>query len=126
MSAHLYEVQKYLTVTNHLYSPYGVMASKKWWDTLSAADRKLVHDALWEARVFQREEARKASDAALTVIKSAGVKVSDLEAGERWRISKRLEYVVAQIAGNVGLTLWIEVTNTLNDVRAEKRASLKQ
>jgi hypothetical protein len=34
--------------------------------------------------------------------------------------------LLAQIAGNVGLTLWIEVTNTLNDVRAEKRASLKQ
>jgi TRAP-type C4-dicarboxylate transport system substrate-binding protein len=101
------------------------MASKQWWDTLSASDRKLVRDAFAEARIFQREEARKASDAALATIKSAGVKVSELEAGERWRISKRLEFVVAQIAGNVGLQLWIEVTNTLNDVRTEKRASLK-
>lgn len=125
VSARLHEVQKYLTVTNHLYSPYGVMASKQWWDALSASDRKLVRDAFAEARIFQREEARKASDAALATIKSAGVKVSELEAGERWRISKRLEFVVAQIAGNVGLQLWIEVTNTLNDVRTEKRASLK-
>lgn len=126
VSARLHEVQKYLTVTNHLYSPYGVMASKQWWDALPAADRKLVRDALWEARVLQREEARKASEAALATIKGAGVKVSELEVGERWRISRRLEQVVAQIAGNVGVQLWIEVTNTLNDVRTEKQANTKQ
>lgn len=125
VSARLHEVQKYLTVTNHLYSPYGVMASKKWWETLSDADRKLVRDAFAEARVFQREEARKASDAALATIKSAGVKVSELDAGERWRISKRLEYVVAQIAGNVGIQYWIEVTQALNEVRTDKKTNPK-
>lgn len=41
-------------------------------------------------------------------------------------LEARLEQVVAQTAGNVGLQLWIEVANTLNDVRTEKKASLKQ
>jgi tripartite ATP-independent transporter DctP family solute receptor len=125
VSARLHEVQKYLTVTNHLYGAYGVMASKKWWETLPAADRKLVRDAFAEARLFQREEAHKASDAALATIKGAGVKVSNLEAGERWRISRRLERVVGQIASNVGVDVWIDVTNTLNDVRSQKSPSPK-
>jgi len=35
LSSKFYEIQKYLTVTNHVYSPWIVLASKKWWDGLS-------------------------------------------------------------------------------------------
>ncbi len=82
---------------------------------------QLVDQGPFEARLFQREEACKASDAALATIKAADVKVSDLDAGERWRISRRLEQVVGQIASNVGLPVWIEVTSTLNDTRSQKK-----
>jgi tripartite ATP-independent transporter DctP family solute receptor len=37
LSSKFYEVQKYLTVTNHVYSPWIVLVSKKWWDQLSKA-----------------------------------------------------------------------------------------
>lgn len=32
LSSRFYGVQKYLAVTHHVYSPWIVMASKKWWD----------------------------------------------------------------------------------------------
>ncbi|MGH8430468.1 MAG: DctP family TRAP transporter solute-binding subunit, partial [Solimonas sp.] len=35
LSSKFYEVQKYLSVTNHVYSPWIVLVSKKWWDGLS-------------------------------------------------------------------------------------------
>ncbi|WP_296236024.1 TRAP transporter substrate-binding protein, partial [uncultured Pseudomonas sp.] len=35
LSSKFYEVQKYLTVTNHVYSPWIVTVSKRWWDGLS-------------------------------------------------------------------------------------------
>ena len=38
VSSKFYEVQKYLTVTNHVYSPWIVTVSKKWWDTLTPLD----------------------------------------------------------------------------------------
>jgi len=123
VSARIHEVQKFLTITNHTYTPYGVMASKKWWNTLSPADQKIIRDAFWDTRIYQRRECRKASDAAMTVIKGSGVKVSELAVGERARIGKRLESVIAQIANNVGLVLWIELNNDLNDYRAQKRAT---
>uniref|UniRef100_UPI0027392F78 DctP family TRAP transporter solute-binding subunit n=1 Tax=Stenotrophomonas sp. YIM B06876 TaxID=3060211 RepID=UPI0027392F78 len=45
VSSKFYEVQKYLTVTNHVYSPWIVTVSKKWWDTLSSAEKKVLQDA---------------------------------------------------------------------------------
>jgi hypothetical protein len=40
LSSKFYEVQKYLTVTNHVYSPWIVLVSKKYWDGLSKASRR--------------------------------------------------------------------------------------
>lgn len=40
LSSKFYEVQKYLTVTNHVYSPWIVTVSKKWWDQLTPAEQK--------------------------------------------------------------------------------------
>ncbi len=40
LSSKFYEVQKYLTVTNHVYSPWIVLVSKKYWDGLSKAEQK--------------------------------------------------------------------------------------
>ena len=123
VSARIHEVQKFLTITNHTYTPYGVMAAKKWWMTLSAADQKIIRDAFWDTRIYQRQESRKAAEAAMAVIKNSGVKVSELAVGERARIANRLERVIAQIAGTVGLPLWIELNNDLNENRAQKRAA---
>lgn len=35
LSSRFYEVQKYLTVTHHVFSPWIVLVSKKWWDRRS-------------------------------------------------------------------------------------------
>jgi tripartite ATP-independent transporter DctP family solute receptor len=42
LSSKFYEVQKYLSVTNHVYAPWIVTVSKKWWDTLSPAEQKVL------------------------------------------------------------------------------------
>ena len=53
-----YEVQKYLTLTNHGYIGFAVMANKKAYDALPASYRK----ALDEAVVAARDSERKASE----------------------------------------------------------------
>jgi len=117
VSARLHEVQKYLTITKHLYGAYGVMASKKWWDSLNRGDQELIRKAFWEARIFQRAESQRATDESLATIKAAGMKVAELDPGERWRISYRLEKVIAPVAENAGLPLWIETTTELSRLR---------
>jgi hypothetical protein len=41
----------------------------------------------------------------------------DCDPGERWRISYRLEKVIAPVAENAGLPLWIETTTELSRLR---------
>jgi TRAP-type transport system periplasmic protein len=121
VSGRIHEVQKYMTITNHVYNPFGVMASKKWWQTLSSADQKIIRDAFWDTREFQREESRKAAIAAMAEIKKSGVQISELAPGERNRISNRLNDVIARIAVNVGLPLWIKANDQLAAVRGGKK-----
>ncbi|HSQ79677.1 MAG TPA: TRAP transporter substrate-binding protein [Casimicrobiaceae bacterium] len=62
MSAKLYQVQKYLTLTGHVYSPALILMSKAKWDGLSAADRQAFHEAAIDAvranraRIYQDEK----------------------------------------------------------------------
>eukprot|EP01035_Chromulina_nebulosa_P002932 gene2932-4000_t len=60
-----YEVQKYLTVTNHVYSPWIVLVSKKYWDGLSKAEQKVLLDAAKKSRDFERQDTRAEADKAL-------------------------------------------------------------
>jgi tripartite ATP-independent transporter DctP family solute receptor len=51
-SRKLWEVQKYIILTGHVYFPWHWVASKKWFDGLSAADQKLISAAVQEARAY--------------------------------------------------------------------------
>lgn len=51
-SRKLWEVQKYIIKTGHVYFPWHWVASKKWFDGLSAADQKLIRDAVQQARAY--------------------------------------------------------------------------
>jgi len=61
LTSKFYDVQKYLSVTNHVYTANPVVISKKTWDKLSPADQKIVQDAVLEAGAFQRKTSREAS-----------------------------------------------------------------
>ena len=63
------EVQKYLTVTNHMYNPQSVLASKKKWDALTRDEQAILVSAAAEATKWQRETARKLSDESLATLK---------------------------------------------------------
>lgn len=78
----MFEVQKYLTVTNHIYNPQIVIMSKKAWDKLNEDERKVIQDAAAEARDFQRKVSRSQSDEALAELKKAGMQVTELPAEE--------------------------------------------
>ncbi len=47
----IYEVAKYLSLTNHMHSGFFLIASKKFMDTLTEAQRKVLRDAALEAQV---------------------------------------------------------------------------
>ncbi len=81
LSSKFYEVQKYLSVTNHVYSPWIVLASKKWWDGLSKDEQKVLLDAAVKARDFERKDTRDEGAKALADLKAKGMQINELTAG---------------------------------------------
>ncbi|MCW7539205.1 TRAP transporter substrate-binding protein [Aquabacterium sp. A7-Y] len=109
LSSKFYEVQKYLTVTNHVYSPWIVLVSKKYWDGLSAAEKNVLLAAARKSRDFERKDTREEAAKALAELKAKGMQVNDLSPAEASRMRDRLTRVNASVAASVGMDLWNEL-----------------
>ena len=70
-----YEIQKYMTLTRHVYSPHINVASLKWWDTLDANTQDLIQRTIYEAALFQRKNNRTQNAARLELLKEKGMKI---------------------------------------------------
>jgi len=78
-SSKFQEVQKYLSLTGHVYTPAYLTASKKKWETLPADVRKILEDTAKETQSFVYTTAQKLDDDLLGKMKAAGVKVNEVD-----------------------------------------------
>lgn len=104
-SSKFYEVQKYLSITNHVYSPWIVLASKKWWDGLNADEKKAVTDSVIASRDFERKDSRAEGARALEDLKKKGMQVTVLNDKEldRMRAAARPAITKFAAAGHADL-----------------------
>ncbi len=119
VSSKFYEVQKYLTVTNHVYSPWIVTVSKKWWDTLTPAEKKVLQDAAVKSRDFERKDTREEATKALAELKGKGMQVNELPASEVNRMREKLAGVNVGIAKSVGQETWDAVNAAVAQARGK-------
>lgn len=120
LSSKFYEVQKYLSVTNHVYSPWIMTVSKKWWDQLSKDEQKVLLDAAKASSDFERQDTREEAAKAVADLKAKGMAVNDVAPQEVNRMREKLTRVNAAIAANVGMELWSETQNELAKLRSGK------
>lgn len=120
LSSKFYEVQKYVSVTNHVYSPWIVMVSKKYWDGLSQDEQKVLTDAAKASREFERKDTRAEAARAVADLKSKGMEVNEVSPAEVNRMRDKLTRVNATIATNVGMDLWSETQTELTKLRGGK------
>lgn len=120
LSSKFYEVQKYLSVTNHVYSPWIVTVSKKWWDGLSKDEQKVLMDAAKASRDFERKDTREEAARALGDLKGKGMQINELTPAETARMRDKLTRVNASIAANVGMDLWKDTQAALAKLRGGK------
>lgn len=120
LSSKFYEVQKYVSVTNHVYSPWIVLVSKKWWDGLSKAEQKVLLDAARTSRDFERKDTREEAAKAVNELKAKGMQVNEVSPAEVARMRDKLTRVNAGIGANVGMDLWNETQAALGKLRASK------
>lgn len=100
-----YEVQKHLVLTHHQYNPQSVLISKKYWDTLSADEKKIISDAAVEAAKYERQQARDQATTALDSIKKSGVQVTELSATEMAKLRDKMKPVIEKHGNAIGETV---------------------
>lgn len=120
LSSKFYEVQKYLSITNHVYSPWIVTVSKKWWDGLSKDEQKVLRDAAVASRDFERKDTRDEAAKALADLKAKGMQINEVPPTEAARMRDKLTHVNASIGTTVGMDLWNETQAALAKLRGGK------
>ena len=85
-SSKFYEVQKYVSGTNHVYATNPIQISKRFWDRLSPVEQKILQEAATEAQNWQRVVSREVSGKALGELKAKGMIYNDIPAAELARM----------------------------------------
>jgi tripartite ATP-independent transporter DctP family solute receptor len=96
------EVQKYLTNTRHVYGSLIFMVNKGFWDGLTDKEKEIITKAEQQARAFERELNEKQDNQALNDLIAGGMKVSELDAGEKEKIVQKMQPVYKEFAATIG------------------------
>ncbi|PPA73456.1 TRAP transporter substrate-binding protein [Achromobacter sp. LC458] len=116
-SSKFYEVQPFLTITRHVYTPWVVLASKKWWDTLSPDEQKLVRQAAEASREFERKDSRADSTKAMTTLEKAGMKINTVSPEEVARMRQKVQPVVDKYTQELGPDLIKQLNDEIQKAR---------
>lgn len=112
----MHEVQPHLTVSNHGYIGYGVIANKRFWDALPADARALIEKAMRDASVYEREIAQKDNDDALVQIRaSKKTTVYELSEAERKQWQQAMQPVWRQYESVIGKELMAEIQRVVTN-----------
>jgi tripartite ATP-independent transporter DctP family solute receptor len=76
-SAKFQEVQKYLSMTSHVYTPAYVVVGKEKWDKMDKAQRDQIEAIAKETQAYVYEQAAKFDGELLGKLKSAGMQVNE-------------------------------------------------
>jgi len=117
----MFEVQKYLTITNHVYTPVALLASKKWWASLTPDQQQAVQKVAEQTRAFQRsEELRQAGDV-VSQLKARGMSVSEMPPAELEKIRAAVQPVIDKNAETIGKEFARSFYGELSKYRSAKR-----
>jgi TRAP-type transport system periplasmic protein len=123
VSSKFYEVQKYLTLSRHVYSAHVLLMSKKVWDGLPLAHQEAVQKAALESRDLERRMSREGSDAALAELKARGMTVTSIPRADAERIRNRLRDVFDKYNKDIGYGTMLELYVALGKMRTSDQAA---
>lgn len=98
LSNKFYEVQKFVSATNHVYAANIILVSKKFWDTLTPAEQKWMQEAADESRAYQRQVSRAAAQKAVGELQAKGAQFNTVSPAEQARMRQIALPVVEKFA----------------------------
>ena len=116
----LYEVQKYLSATKHIYGAVVVLVGKKFWDQLSGDERKVLQDSCVEARDYERRVNREMNPKALEELKAKGIVFNEIAPDEMARFRTAVKPVVDKHAKGVDDKLVKQAYAVIEAIRRQK------
>lgn len=112
-----YEVQKYISVTNHAYTPFLVLFSKPIWNTYSTEEKAALSECAVKGRDEERKVIRALSQQSLAKIKAAGLQVNEISPEEHKRMLDKAQSVYDKHKVTIGADVVERVQKTLADLR---------
>jgi tripartite ATP-independent transporter DctP family solute receptor len=114
----LHEVQKYLSLTKHVFNPQSMLLSKKTWDRLSPAEKTLLQDAAKEAALYQRQVSRDQTTKSIELIKQSGVAVNEISPEEIEKIRQKIKPAIDKFAKDIDPEVAQQINAEIAKVRA--------
>lgn len=112
-----YEVQKYVSLTGHVYGPHIVLIGKKLWDSFPASDQKILLEAAQESALFQRNLNRQMNRDFVDNLKKAGVTVTELTPEQQKAFVEAVASVYTNWESKIGKALVEEFRATVGKVK---------
>ncbi|KIL45244.1 DctP family TRAP transporter solute-binding subunit [Jeotgalibacillus soli] len=97
-----YEVQEYMTVTNHVYNPMGLVISKTFFDGLTEEEQQIVLDAADEAGEHQRQLNQEEDQNYKQMIIDGGTKITELTPEAQAEFVETVQGVYDEFADEIG------------------------
>lgn len=118
-SAKFAEVQKFLSLSRHVYTGMPLLMSKKTWDGMSETERRIIREAAEEAKKLQREVTQAKEAQAIDGLKKT-MQVNEVPAAELARLRQKVQPVVDKFSREVGEATYKQVAEELARLRAGK------
>ena len=93
LSAKFAQVQKYLSLTGHVYSPAVIILSPNVWNKLSDADKKVFLEAAKAGSAAQRKKVNDDEANGIAILKKDGMQVTEKVDGDSFRKAAAPAYV---------------------------------
>ncbi len=112
-----YEVQKYVSNTHHIYSPFVFLMSKDFYDGLSEDQQKIVKEAAVEAGKYERKLNREANDKYLDKLQEEGMKYTEISPEAREEMKKAVQPVIDDYKSEIGEETVDKVYQAIEDAQ---------
>jgi len=106
----LNEVQKYVSLTGHVYSPAPVLMSKKTWDRMPADIQRIMRETALEVAKYQRSLIHEQEKQQIGELKSRGMTI--IEDPDRPAFRDAMKPVFERFQGQFGKDLVQRIVNT--------------
>ena len=111
------EVQKYVTLTGHIYTPFLLLMNQKLWDGMSAEDQKAFMDGAIAGRDYVLQLNKEMTDTQIKKLREFGMTVTELTPQQLKVFQDAVQTVYTQFEDRIGKSL-------VDEIRAEvKKAS---